>query len=436
MTPAGTANRTYEFRCPVHGFIRVNDWERSVVDQPAFQRLRRIRQLGWTDYVYPGGAHTRFEHSLGVMHVATRMYDAIMHRSRGMLQSHLGYDKDGVGEARDRQLMRFAALLHDTGHAPFSHASEELLPYRPATNQKYEHENYSAEIIRQKLKDAIESHPANDNVKLTADEIASLIDGTSGSRCAVFWRGLIDGQMDADRMDYLLRDSVHLGVQYGRYDLERLVETAMAVKMKREQSADVECRLAVAKGGWHAAVGLILARYFMFTQVYFHKTRVAYDMHLQNALACMLPGGVFPAPAGGGIDEYLEWDDWRVLGQLADGKGGEHGKRLHDRRHFRQIWESSESPLADEHERLDELRAALEDLLVAEDRSNKSWYKIGESDIQVAAEDSGEVRPLSDYSPVIKQLQAAFHRQIRLYALPEKASEGRKIIKARLGNTP
>ena len=114
-------------------------------------------------------------------------------------------------------------------------------------------------------------------------------------------------------MDYLLRDSLHLGVQYGRYDLDRLVATAMAVEMRPEGSDGVECRLAVAKGGWHAAVGLILARYFMFTQVYFHKTRVAYDIHLQKALAHMLPDGVFPAPDDGGIDDYLEWDDWRVL---------------------------------------------------------------------------------------------------------------------------
>lgn len=99
---------SYEFRCPVHGFIEVSDWERSVIDHPAFQRLRRIRQLGWTDYVYPGGTHTRFEHSLGVMHVATRMYDAISKRSESLLQSRLAYDD--VGRKRDRQLIRFAAL--------------------------------------------------------------------------------------------------------------------------------------------------------------------------------------------------------------------------------------------------------------------------------------------------------------------------------------
>ena len=435
MAHATTSKPTYEFRCPVHGFITVNDWERSVIDHPVFQRLRRIRQLGWTDYVYPGSTHTRFEHSLGVMHVVTRMYNAIERQSRAVLQSHLDYDVDGVGRHRDRQLMRFAALLHDAGHAPFSHASEDLLPKRPTTNKKYVHEDYSAEIIRRRLKGVIENHPANDNIRLTAEEIASLIDGTSRNRRVLFWRELIDGQMDADRMDYLLRDSLHLGVQYGRFDLDRLVATAMAVEMRPEGSDDVECRLAITKGGWHAAVGLILARYFMFTQVYFHKTRVAYDIHVQKALAHMLPDGVFPAPDDDGIDEYLKWDDWRVLGRLAEDQGGEHGQRLHDRDHFRQIWESSESPLADAQTRLDKLRTVLGDLLVAEERSEKSWYKTGNPDIQVATEDSGEVRPLSDYSPVIKQLKEAPHRQVRLYSLPEKAEEGRRIVQEKLGST-
>ena len=434
MAQFTSSQRTYEFRCPVHGFIEVNDWERSVIDHPAFQRLRRIRQLGWTDQVYPGSTHTRFEHSLGVMHVVTRMYNAIWQRSGAVLRSHLDYDADGVGRRRDRQMMRFAALLHDIGHAPFSHASEDLLPNRP-TKKKYGHEDYSAQIIRHRLKDVIESHPANENMEIKSDQIASLIDGTSRRRRTLFWRELLDGQMDADRMDYLLRDSLHLGVQYGRYDLDRIVATATVVEMRREDSDDAECRLAITEGGWHAAVGLILARYFMFTQVYFHKTRVAFDIHLREALAHLLPDSIFPPPEGDGIDEYLKWDDWRVLGQLVEDKGGEHGQWLRQRHHFRQIWESPESPLADAQERLDRLRLALGGVLAAVERSEKSWYKTGNPDIQVATEDSAEVRPLSDYSPVIKQLKDAPHRQVRLYARPENADRGRHIVQKELGST-
>ena len=428
MPNGSSSHRTYEFRCPVHGFIEVNDWEREVIDHPVFQRLRRIRQLGWTDYVYPGGMHTRFEHSLGVMHVLTRMYDAISDRSGAVLQSRLDYDPTAVGRFRDLQLMRFSALLHDVGHAPFSHAAEALFPYRPNTQERYGHEDCSAAIIRHELKEVIETHPANDNMRLTVEEIASLIDGTTGNPHAIFWRELIDGQMDADRMDYLLRDSLHLGVQYGRFDLDRIVATSVALEMTPEESDVPECRLGVTKGGLHAAVGLILARYFMFTQVYFHKTRVAYDIHLRNALSHMIPEG-FPPPEHDSIGSYLEWDDWRVLGLLSEDKGGEHGRRLRERNHFRQIWETSESPLDDEQMSLDALLSKLGDLAVEMESSDRSWYKTGSPDIQVATENTGEVRPLSDYSSVIKQLIKTPHRQVRLYSLPEMTVRAEQVIR-------
>jgi HD superfamily phosphohydrolase len=128
--------RKYEIRCPIHGFIELNEWERDIINQPAFQRLRRIRQLGLTDYVYPGAMHTRFEHSLGVMHVATRMYDSIVARSAEVLKAELGYNDDGL--RRDRMIVRLAALLHDVGHAPLSHAAEEIMPTKP-DGTRYKH---------------------------------------------------------------------------------------------------------------------------------------------------------------------------------------------------------------------------------------------------------------------------------------------------------
>src|SRR5437660_2061948 len=97
-------HQTYEIRCPVHGFITIDDWEREIIAQPAFQRLRRIRQLAWTDQVYPGAMHTRFEHSLGVMHVAARLYDSIVDRGRHVLRAELIYNEDGL--RRDRILVR------------------------------------------------------------------------------------------------------------------------------------------------------------------------------------------------------------------------------------------------------------------------------------------------------------------------------------------
>src|ERR1700733_10049716 len=117
-------HRLYEIRCPVHRFVTIDEWEREIISQPAFQRLRRIRQLAWTDYVYPGAMHTRFEHSLGVMHMATLLYEGIVERCWPFLRDELGYDE--AGKHRYRKLVRLAALLHDVGHGPFSHAAEDL----------------------------------------------------------------------------------------------------------------------------------------------------------------------------------------------------------------------------------------------------------------------------------------------------------------------
>ncbi len=198
----------------------MNRWERDIVDQPAFQRLRRIRQLAWTDQVYPGAMHTRFEHSLGVMHVASRLYDSVCQNSKELLRSELAYNDAGF--VRDRQLVRLTALLHDVGHGPFSHAGEELLPVDDA-GVKFRHEEYSSAIILTELRDVIENHPLNTNYRFRAEDVAALLLGSQEAKQSLFWRELIDSQLDADKIDYLLRDSYHIGVRYGAFDLDRLV---------------------------------------------------------------------------------------------------------------------------------------------------------------------------------------------------------------------
>jgi len=344
---------------------------------PAFQRLRRIRQLAWTDLVYPGAMHTRFEHSLGVLHVASRLFDAIVERSSELLRSELTYTPEGL--RRERTLVRLTALLHDIGHAPFSHAGEDLFPFEDPEDQnrfkagqiqegeakRFKHESYSAAIIRTQLRDAIEKHPLNQNLELTADHIANLLEGNSQAGRAVLWREIIAGQLDADRMDYLIRDSIHTGVDYGKFDWRRLVNSVALVPGGKDRGL----RLGVEEGGFHAAEGLVLARYFMFTQVYFHRTRVAYNIHLKNALSELLPGGVFPRPDGSDLEEYLRWDDWRVLGLLASGGGGEHGRRLSTRDHFREVYHSPESPKPEDMVFLGKIRNELGGLLQAEETS-------------------------------------------------------------------
>lgn len=417
-------HRTYEIRCPIHGFVALNDWEKQIVSQPAFQRLRRIRQLAWTDQVYPGAMHARFEHSLGVMHTATLLYDSIARNAGNVLRDELGYDDAGF--RRNRQLVRLAALLHDVGHSPFSHASEELFPDQESGDGKYSHEQYSAAIIRGPLRQAVEEHVLNQgNYGFTAEDVAALIEGSAGAKQGIFWRDLITGQMDADRMDYLLRDSYHAGVQYGRFDLLRLVSTVTAIP----GVDDGPPRLGIEGGGWHAAEALVLARYFMFTQVYFHKTRVAYDVHLREALKEILPGGQFPKPTPTDLYSFLQWDDWRVLGLLAEGKGGEHGARLCKRDHYRMVFRTNEIQTDADRRRLARVRDALGDLAEAEMPAGKSWYKQDDTDIAVYEDrDSNrKVAPLSEYSNVARHLGK--NDQILIFCSPENRREATRRVK-------
>jgi hypothetical protein len=414
-------HRQYEIRCPVHGFIKLNDWEWEIISHPAFQRLRRIRQLGWTDQVYPGAMHTRFEHSLGVMHVATRLYEGIAERSAELLKSDLAYNRDGL--ERDKTLVRLTALLHDLGHGPFSHAAEELLPAR-ADGARYNHEDYSAAIIRQELRDVIENHQLSDNYGIKVQDITALLEGKPEAGRRLFWRQLVTGQMDADRMDYLLRDSLHLGVEYGRFDWRRLMHTMEAIRGEEGKTL----RLGVNEGGWHAAEALVLARYFMFTQVYFHKTRVAFDLHLRHALAELLPGGLFPKPEGNELKEYLGWDDWRVLGRLSEGKGGEHGDRLARRNHYREVYHTPEVPKPRDLRELARVREKIGSFLAAEENAEKSWYKVGPEDIPVIGQPAPrKVKALSKYSSFVASMEPI--RKVMVYVRPEDADAARQKLK-------
>lgn len=235
--------KTYEIRDPLYGFIELNDWEREIVNHPVFQRLRRIRQLGLTDMVYPGAMHTRFEHSLGVMYVATRMFDEIVKRREEFLKSELSYTEGGL--EKDRILVRISCLLHDVGHAPFSHAAEGLMITDVASGKSYKHENYSAVAVAHLMQDVIEKHPLNQNYGIKAQDIADFLNDRSTLGRSLLWRDLLSSQLDADRADYLLRDSHHIGVAYGKYDLNRLLVT-MTVAIDTETDSPtlaVVCRV-------------------------------------------------------------------------------------------------------------------------------------------------------------------------------------------------
>lgn len=281
---------------PVHGFIVVDEpWLLELIDTPEFQRLRRIRQLGVSSGTYHGAEHSRFGHSLGAFSIMKRVLP------------HL--TAVAPLEALDRKAALAAALLHDVGHGPFSHALENLLT--PGIS----HEAWSEAVVTGRTQVAgvlRRVHPQLPSV------VAQLIRG----RHPIPWLGqLVASQLDVDRFDYLLRDSLYTGAGYGRFDLERIIHT-MTV------SGD---RLALEIKGLHAAEEYVLARHFMYWRVYLHKTIRAQELMLRTvvgrAKTLWEAGEDVPLPPGLAALWQLAKEEEPVSddGSLAEAVPGEPG---------------------------------------------------------------------------------------------------------------
>jgi len=205
----------HEIRDPIYAFIHMNSSEREVLNSAPVQRLRHIHQLALTSLVYPGATHRRFEHSLGVMELATRIYNAVL--ENGGIDI-LGIDRSNYDGMYYLRVLRMAALIHDIGHAPFSHASEDLFPG-----------NCNHEMMTLRLIESDEMEKLWAMLKIQAEDVAKLALGrnhpkkkTFSNTEAILSEIITGDAFGADRMDYLLRDSHHTGVAYGRFDHYRL----------------------------------------------------------------------------------------------------------------------------------------------------------------------------------------------------------------------
>ena len=417
------SRKNREIRDPIHGFVTLTPFEQDIIDHPAYQRLRRIRQLALTDMVYPAANHTRFEHSLGVMHVATLMFERIRSEVLRFGSADLKFTSEELDRAR--VMVRLAALLHDVGHAPFSHAGEDVMPLKPGQKKKhFDHEDYSAAIIRHQFSDVIDHHPDNSH-GITAEDLCSFLGPENPPKGMLFWREIVKGQMDADRADYLLRDSHHIGVAYGRYDLPRLVGS-LTVAPHPETDA---LSLAVDEGGIQSVEGLIIARYMMFTQVYFHHTRRAYDHHITGALKHVIEhrrnedgDGAVPeflpprAETGAELERnlsrYLSWSDPVVWDMIDNCKAGEHGEKIRLRQHDRVVRRTAAIPTYKEVLELQkEVLPRVQELGGWLDVADSAWYKFDKAGIYVS--DGNSVAELPDCSAVVDGLKP--HFQARVY---------------------
>lgn len=240
MADTNVTKRIYD---EVHGYIGLTDVELEVINNEVFQRLRFIKQLAAAWYVYPGATHTRFSHSLGAMYlmglIAQKLFE-------------LGY----VHSAEDIQLLRLAALLHDIGHTPFSHAIESY--YKNALGLDHE-ELTKIIILGSSIRDVLDSYGYDPKT------IVAII---GGHYREPLYNQLLSSEVDVDRMDYLIRDALHTGVTYGIIDTQRLISVIVV---------DGDGNLSVLDKGLDALENFYLARLHMYRAVYYHKTVVGYE---------------------------------------------------------------------------------------------------------------------------------------------------------------
>ena len=265
---------------PIHDFIRVYNHELQIIDNPIFQRLRRIRQLSGAHLTYPSAQHTRFEHSLGVMHIASQAGQALHEKEL--------LDKDDI------EILRLAGLLHDIGHGPFSHLFEEIIQQKNIS-----HEDFGKEIILKSVIGDILSKTGFD--KHTVTKIAF------GDSKIQYLNEIVSGALSADMMDYLLRDGYFTGAEHAKIDHKRLTQSLDIYKKK----------LALEKSALYSFESMMHSRYQMFKAVYFHKTVRAAEVMLLEALR--LSDDEFGFTKFN-IDEYINLTDENVLSMLLSSK--------------------------------------------------------------------------------------------------------------------
>lgn len=288
-----------EIRDPIYGFIELTDTEIKIINTPIFQRLRRIKQLAMAYLVYPTANHTRFDHSLGVFHVANKMAKKLL------------------PEEEERQLIRYAALLHDVGHGPFSHVSESIFGHYIETENKNKiHEKITLKLIE------------NDeqlNKILSLDQISQitgLLKGKSENFKYSIMKEIVSGALDADKMDYLLRDSYFCGVKYGIFDLDRMINI---LDFYKENS---NIHLAIASDGINTLEQFVLAKYYMTRQVYRHKVRLVTDSMIVRGIELGIEKDEIPflknlyiyKDDADYLNNYLKYVDEKILFEILDQK--------------------------------------------------------------------------------------------------------------------
>jgi HD superfamily phosphohydrolase len=402
-----------EITDPIHKYIRFSQVEKQLIDSPTFQRLRRIRQLAGAHLVYPSAQHSRFEHSLGAMHIAGLAGETLLGK---------GY----ITYAEVVQDLRLAALLHDIGHGPFSHLFEEVLEYNCNTS----HEELGKKIIIQsEIADILGRYGSN------AHQICRLSFGQSKVN---FMNEIISGGLSADIMDYLPRDGLFTGAEYAKLDYHRLVSSLEVSKN----------RLAINRSALNSLESMLISRYEMFKAVYFHKTvRSAEVMLLRSMIGADEALGL----TNTSLQKYLTLTDEATLERLCTLSGryafsGKMARDYRDRRLLKSVYEKFLHKR--DRQRMD--KKALEALAshiahVADVDSNYVFVDVSRApsmpltpskeemySVLVVDKDRVYEMPMSEI-PLVESI-SGFFDMLRVYTTAENREKVERAIKKVLGD--
>jgi HD superfamily phosphohydrolase len=425
-------------RDPVHGLVSFESAEESIIpsllETQEVQRLRRIRQMGLASLAYPGADHTRFSHAIGAAHVMSRL----------LLRLRAIHDElppeERVTEDRAREALA-AALLHDLGHGPFSHVFEEAMP------ESRRHEEWTARLV---LDPSTEVHTVL--AAFDSDLPRRVADLVRGEHPITFLARAVSGTFDVDRCDYLLRDAHFTGVGYGKFDLDWLLRS---LRFGARAQSGAAPALAIDGGkGVQAIESFILARLFMFQQVYFHKTERASEWMLRCIFVrlrqLLLDGarldGVPKAVASlartgdAELGEYIGLDDavlWVALSALRGARDpilADLSRRLVTRNLFKtiELFGDGASPEARQEAYLRAREVAKTkgldpDVFVGLDAaSTLAFDEVDDPPMVVFP--SGPARPLGEVSFLLGRLAGQRVERVRLVFAPELRDDIRRAL--------
>ncbi|MCB0377083.1 MAG: HD domain-containing protein [Bdellovibrionales bacterium] len=432
-----------EIRDPIHGTLEISKEETRVLDTPAFQRLRMIKQLGFSEFSFPGATHSRYIHSLGVAYLAGVAFDFIFKE----------YTFSSEEKRRNyRQVLRLGALLHDIGHGPLSHTSEEVMPklkelqvdaykFRVAANQeslirdedtKANHEDYTIKFVT-------DSHLTKELKEAFADfdpyHIALLIDKSLAEQDDFFidqglnfrniFSQLVSSEVDVDRMDYLVRDAYFCGTSYGKVELNWLLGNF------RYHVVDNNVHLALDHRAIYTFDDFLLSRHHMYLNIYFHHKSIIYEEMLYRYLTS--EDCEYKLPAN--IEQYVRFTDFSLYENMAD-SSNPWAQRISQRRSFKVLFEnhiSSDSPRTEKLNQV--LNEAGIETITASSKSRLSKYHG-----LLPEEETPEIYVVDPYDPQGKPITIDACTEIfskyegartieRLYVSPENIEMARALLK-------